>query len=88
MTLGLEIGLLVLTLVGAALWVFTSPKERRTTVHLHTTQLVSGALFILIAILMLEAQLTLINGLFQKWFASIDEVMFEVQNWLVSIFGQ
>jgi cytochrome c-type biogenesis protein len=88
MTTGLEVGLLVLTLLGAALWVFTSPKERRTTVHLHTTQLVSGALFILIAILMLEGQLTLINGLFQQWFAKIDEVMFEVQDWLVSTFSQ
>jgi cytochrome c-type biogenesis protein len=86
-TIGHEIGLLALTLLGAALWVFTTPLERRTTVHLHTTQLVTGALFILIGIMMLEAQLTIINGLFQEWFAAIDEVMFQVQEGLVTIFS-
>ena len=86
-TLGHEIGLLFITLLGAALWVFTSPADRRTTIHLHTTQLVTGALFILIGIMMLEAQLTIINGLFQEWFAAIDERMFEVQEWLVSVFS-
>jgi cytochrome c-type biogenesis protein len=86
-TAGHEIGLLVITLLGAALWVFTSPQERRMTVHLHTTQLVTGALFILIGIMMLEAQLTYINGLFQAWFAAIDERMFTVQEWLVTVFG-
>ena len=86
-TTGHEVGLLVITLLGAALWVFTSPQERRTTIHLHTTQLVTGALFILIGIMMLEAQLTIINGLFQQWFAAIDEVMFRVQEWLVVTFS-
>ena len=47
----------------------------------------TGALFIVIAIMMLEAQLTLINGLFQTWFAEIDELMFDVQEWLVSMFS-
>lgn len=86
-TTGHEIGLLVIALLGAALWVFTSPAERRVTIHLHTTQLVTGALFVLIGIMMLEAQLTLINGLFQNWFAAIDEKMFVVQEWLVEMFG-
>lgn len=86
-TAGHEIGLLLITLLGAALWVFTSSDDRRTTVHLHTTQLVTGALFILIGIMMLEGQLTIINGLFQQWFAGIDEVMFRVQEWLVTTFS-
>ena len=86
-TTGHEIGLLLITLLGAALWVFTAPQERRTTVHLHTTQLVTGALFILIGIMMLEGQLTTINGLFQEWFAAIDERMFTIQEWLVTVFG-
>jgi hypothetical protein len=79
--------LLLIALLGAALWVFTSPAGGRTTIHLHTTQLVTGALFILIGIMMLEGQLTIINGLFQNWFASMDEVMFKAQEWLVGIFS-
>ena len=86
-TTGHEIGLLIIALLGAALWVFTSPTKRRTTIHLHTTQLVTGALFIVIAIMMLEAQLTIINGLFQTWFEAVDVRMFEVQEWLVSMFS-
>jgi hypothetical protein len=86
-TTGHEIGLLFIALLGAALWVYTSPAERRITVHLHTTQLVSGALFILIGLMMLESKLVIINGMFQTWFAGIDEVMFDVQQWLVALFS-
>lgn len=62
-TLGHEVGVLVIAIVGAALWTFTAPGERKTTVHLHTTQLVSGALFILMGLLMLEARLGMFNNL-------------------------
>lgn len=62
-TLGHEIGLLALAVAGAALWTFTSPGSRRTTVHLHSTQLISGALFVMIAWLMLSGSLTAVNGL-------------------------
>ena len=81
-----EYGLLAITLVGAVLWVYTSPEDRRTTVHLHTTQLVSGALFILMGVLMLEAQLAVINGYFQELFVEVDEFMFELQDKLVAFF--
>lgn len=70
-------GLLAVVLVGAALWVFTGSEERETTIHLHTTQLVSGALFILIAILMLNGTLTTFNNLvppeITEWFIQIEE---------------
>lgn len=83
-TAGHEYGLLAIAIIGAALWVFTSPGERRTTVHLHTTQLVSGALFILVGILMLEVQLSYFNSIipvgFSEWLATQEE-------WLVGLFN-
>ena len=55
-------GLLVLAIAGAALWTFTSSDEKKTVVHLHSTQLISGGLFIVMGILMLEAQLAYFNN--------------------------
>ena len=79
-----EYGLLAIALVGAALWVFTSPKEKQTTVHLHTTQLVSGGLFILIGVMMLNGTLTTFNNLIPpevtEWFIGIEE-------WLIGLVG-
>ena len=79
-----EYGLLAVAIVGAVLWVFTSSGERRTTVHLHTTQLVSGALFILMGVLMLEAKLALFNNLIPpelaEWLAVQEE-------WLIGLFN-
>ncbi|MBK8987499.1 MAG: cytochrome c biogenesis protein CcdA [Chloroflexi bacterium] len=76
-SLGVELGLLALAIVGAALWVLTSSAERRTVVHLHTTQLVSGALFILMGLLMLEAQLAYFNNIIPpglaEWLAVQEE---------------
>jgi cytochrome c biogenesis protein CcdA len=77
-TLGHEVGLLIVTLLGAALWVYTGSEERKVTVHLHSTQLISGALFILLAVLMLNGTLTSINSLvgkyeFAEWFLILEE---------------
>jgi len=77
-TLGQEIGLLVATLLGAALWVYTGSEERKVTVHLHSTQLISGALFIILAVLMLNGTLTSINSIFgqyqfSEWFVVLEE---------------
>ncbi len=72
-----EYGLLAIALIGGALWVFTSPKEKKTTVHLHTTQLVSGGLFILIGVMMLNGTLTTFNNLIPpemtEWFIQVEE---------------
>ena len=77
LTLGVQIGVLALAVVGAALWVFTSSENRRITVRLHTTQLISGALFILMGVLMLEAQLAYFNNIIPpslaEWLAVQEE---------------
>lgn len=73
-----EVGLLVLSVAGAALWTFTSTGKQRTVIHLHSTQLISGALFIFIALLMLNGSLTWVNGLltrsdYAEWFIRLEE---------------
>ncbi len=83
-SLALEIGILVLLLVGAALWTITSSDSRRTTIHLHTTQLISGALFVLLGLLMLEGQMGLVNGALVRWSAVVDERMLQLQDALLS----
>jgi cytochrome c biogenesis protein CcdA len=82
---GYEIGLLLVAIVGAALWVLTSPGERRRTVlHLHTTQLISGALFILMGLLLLNGTLATFNSLVPPdlalWFAKIEESIISAFN--------
>lgn len=83
-SLALELGILVLLLVGAALWTITGSESRRTTVHLHTTQLISGALFVLLGLLMLEGQMGLVNGALVRWSAVVDERMLQLQDALLS----
>lgn len=72
-----EIGLLVVALLGAALWVFTGSKERRTELYLHSTQLLSGALFVLMGLLMLNGALASFNRLLPPdlalWFADVED---------------
>ncbi len=75
-------GLLFISILGAALWVFTSPKEKQTTIYLHTTQLVSGGMFILIGTLMLSGKLATFNNLIPpdmtEWFIQIEERFIEL----------
>lgn len=84
-TFGHEIGLLVVCVLGAALWTFTSSEDKHITVKLHSTQLISGALFILIALLMLNGALASINSLISPdlalWFVELEEKF-------IAIFGQ
>ncbi len=72
-----EYGLLAVALIGVALWIFTSPGPHRVTLHLHSTQLISGALFIMIGILMLNGTLATFNALVPPdlaiWFAGIED---------------
>lgn len=83
-TPAIEFAILGLLLIGAVLWTLTSSESRRTTLHLHSTQLISGALFVLLGLLMLEGQMGLINGLLLRWSAVIDERMLAFQDWLLS----
>jgi cytochrome c-type biogenesis protein len=79
-----EYGILIILLLGAALWVLTGSAERRTTIHLHSTQLISGGLFVLLGLMMLESQMGLINGLLAQWSAEVDEAMLNFQSWLLT----
>ena len=77
-----SIGLLAVALAGVALWVFTSPGKKRTTVELHSTQLISGGLFILMAVLMLDNHLAAINRLVSEseiavYFANLEDRIIE-----------
>ena len=72
-----EIGILLIVVAAAALWVFTNPGSRRTVLELHSTQTVSGILFILMAILMLSGALASFNALIPPdlaiWFAGLED---------------
>lgn len=87
-TPAIEFGILAILLLGAVLWTYTSNESQRTTVHLHSTQLISGALFILLGLLMLEGQMGLINGMLVRWSAVIDERTLAFQDWLLTVFSQ
>ncbi len=83
----LEFGILAALLAGAGLWTLTASESRRTTLHLHSTQLISGALFVLLGLLMLEGQMGLINGVLVRWSAVIDEQTLRFQDWLLTAFS-
>jgi cytochrome c-type biogenesis protein len=71
------VGLLAIALLGAALWVFAGPGEKKINLHLHSTQLISGALFILLGYLMVDGRLTAFNSLASTdlalWLIGIEE---------------
>lgn len=72
-----EIALLILALGGAVLWVVTSPEGKTVTLHMHTTQAISGLLFIMLGLLMLSGRLATFNSLVPPdlaiWFADLED---------------
>lgn len=72
-----EIGLLLIALAGGMLWVFTTPGDHRTTLHLHSTQAISGVLFIMLGLLLLSSRLATFNTLIPPdlaiWFADFED---------------
>jgi multisubunit Na+/H+ antiporter MnhB subunit len=84
-TIAVEIGLLVLAVAGAALWTFTSSDEKKRVVHMHSTQLISGGLFVVMGLLMLEAQLSYFNNIIPPELA---EWLAQQEDKLISIFSQ
>lgn len=84
-TMGIEIGLLVLAIAGAALWTFTSSAEKKMVVHLHSTQLISGGLFVVMGLLMLEAQLAYFNNVIPP---ALAEWLAQQEDKLIGLFSQ
>jgi len=77
-TFGHELLLLAVSVVGVLLWIFTSPKkERKVKLLLHSTQLLSGTLFIIMALLLLSGTLATFNNLVPTdlaiWFAEFED---------------
>ena len=77
-TFGHEIVLLAVAVIGVLLWILTSPKrERMVPLHLHSTQLVSGTLFILMGLFLLSGTLASFNSLVPPdlalWFAEFED---------------
>jgi cytochrome c-type biogenesis protein len=74
-----EFGLLAITLAGGALWAFTSDEGRRQTLQLHSTQMISGVLFIALGLLLISGQLATFNQLIPVdlalWFADFEELL-------------
>ena len=80
-----EIGLLVVAIIGVVLWTLTSPEHReRIQLHLHSTQLVSGAMFVLLGLLFLNGSLATFNTLVPPdlaiWFAGLEDRIIELFN--------
>lgn len=76
-----EVGLLALTLLSVLLWILTGSQERRTTLHLHSTQLISGGLFILLGLFMVSGTLSRFNALIPAdlalWLSNVEDALIE-----------
>jgi len=76
-TLTHELALLFLVVAGGALWVFSSRGDHRVSLQLHSTQTVSGLLFIGMAVLMLNGTLAEFNALIPPdlaiWFSGLED---------------
>jgi cytochrome c biogenesis protein CcdA len=88
-TLFHEIGLLIIALGGAALWVYTSPgREKEVQIQLHSTQLISGGLFIFMGLLLLTGRLAQFNNLLPAdltvWFSGFEE---SLRDTWINLFG-
>jgi cytochrome c-type biogenesis protein len=80
-----QYGLLLLAILGVALWVYTSPgRQRVVPLHLHTTQLFSGLLFLIMGYLMVNGTLASFNTLVPAdlaiWFADLEDKLVAVFN--------
>jgi hypothetical protein len=80
-----EWGLLAIALLGAIVWALATPAAgRRVALHLHSTQLFSGVLFILMGILLLNGTLARFNTLIPPdlaiWFAGIEDRLITLFN--------
>lgn len=83
LTMGHMIGLLVIALLGALLWSYTSDGglTQKSELHLHTTQLVSGVLFLALGVLMLNGRMSEITA----YFSSGESSFAELEGWLYDL---
>ena len=76
-----ELALLGVAVAGSLLWFLTRQDENRgrMTLHLHSTQILSGALFILVGMFMISGRLTDFNSLIPTdlalWLAGVEEAL-------------
>ena len=74
-----EYGLLAIALAGGVLWALTRVEGRRMTLNLHSTQLISGVLFVGMGLLLLSGRLASFNSLIPVdlalWFADFEEAI-------------
>ena len=80
-----QYGLLVLAILGVALWIYTAPGRKRVVpLHLHTTQLFSGVLFIIMGFLMVNGTLASFNTVIPPelaiWFADLEDKLVTLVN--------
>ena len=77
LTIGHQIGLFLVAAAAVILWIYSKRAERKTLLNLHSTQLFSGVLFILMAVLMLSGALADFNSLIPAdlaiWFAGLED---------------
>lgn len=77
------IALLVVSLLGAVLWVSTSQGgwQQKRELHLHTTQLISGVIFLILGVLMLNGRMSEITARFangEGLFYGLEERLYEL----------
>ena len=80
-----QVGLFIVAVVGVLLWIFTSPERGgKIQLHLHSTQLISGGLFVLIGLLFLDGSMATFNTLVPPdlaiWFAGLEDRLIELFN--------
>jgi cytochrome c-type biogenesis protein len=77
-----QAGLLLISVAAVLLWIYSKQGQRITALQLHSTQLFSGVLFIVMAVLMLSGALADFNSLIPVdlaiWFSGIEDQLLEV----------
>ncbi|NLF64908.1 MAG: cytochrome c biogenesis protein CcdA [Chloroflexi bacterium] len=81
-----EAALLLVALAATLLWIVTRPagegeNKYRSTLNLHSTQLLSGALFVLLGLFMISGRLTDFNNLIPTdlalWLAGVEDALID-----------
>ncbi len=77
-----SLAILGIAALGVVLWIVTGRERGPLTLHLHSTQIISGLLFIALGLLMISGVLAYFNSLIPPdlaiWFAGIEE-------WLIKL---